>query len=175
MKQSAKVALSGMLSAMAVVIMLMAYFPYITYAIPAIAGGILAVIAVEIDRKWALGAYVATSIITLLICEKEAACLFVGFFGYYTIFKGYVEQHFRGVLEYIIKFAVFNAAIVVSYLAVVFVFGMSLAELGIAGLGFAAGLLAAGNVVFIIYDFGLNRVIGYYIYALHPKIRKMFK
>ncbi len=175
MKQSAKVALSGMLSAVAVVVMVMAWFPYVTYAIPAVAGGVLALIAIEINRKWAFGAYVATSIITLITCEKEAACLFVGFFGYYTILKGFIEQHFRGFFEYLIKYLVFNTAMVVSYLAIIFVFGMNPKDLGIESIGFAAVLLVLGNVVFAVYDIGLNRVIGYYIYALHPKIKRLFK
>ena len=176
MKQSAKIALSGILSSVAVVIMVLAWFPYVTYAIPAVAGGVLALIAIEVDRKWAFGAYIGTSIIIMLInCEKEAVCLFVGFFGYYTILKGFIEQHFRGFLEYLIKYLVLNAAIVVSYLSIIFVFGINPEDLGIESIGFAAVLLVLGNVVFAVYDIGLNRVIGYYIYALHPKIKRLFK
>ena len=176
MKQSAKVALSGMLIAVAVVIMIIAWFPYVTYAIPAVSGGVLALIAIEINRKWAFCAYIATSIIIFLIhCEQEAACLFVCFFGYYTILKGYIEQHLRGVLEYIAKFAVFNVAMVAAYLVIVYVIGINPEELGIESTIFAAALLVAGNFVFAVYDVGLNRVIGYYIYALHPRIKRIFK
>lgn len=175
MKKSAKVALSGVLTAVAVVIMLMAYFPYLTYAVPALAGAVLTVIAIEVDKKWAFGAYIASSLIAILLCEKEAASLYLCFFGYYTILKGAIESKFSGVGEYLLKHLIFNIAIVLGYLLVVYVFGIPFTESGEGGLIFALGLLLAGNVVFHIYDRGLDRVIGTYIHSLHPKIMRMFK
>ena len=38
MKKSKRIALCGMLSALSLVIMLVAYFPYLTYTLPALAG-----------------------------------------------------------------------------------------------------------------------------------------
>ncbi len=175
MKRSAKVALSGVLGAVAVVIMLVAYFPYVTYAAPALAGAVLTVIAIEIDKKWAVGAYITSSLIALLICEKEATSLYVCFFGYYTILKGVIESRFFGFLEYLIKHLVFNVAVVLGYFIVSHVFGIPFFESGEGGLVFIFGLLIAGNVVFYIYDRGLTRVIAAYIHSLHPKIRRMFK
>ena len=175
MKRSAKVALSGVLCALAVVVMLVAYFPYVTYAAPAVAGALLTVIAIEIDKKWAFGAYLASALLVLLTCEKEAASLYLCFFGYYTILKGVIESRFRGFIEYLLKHLVFNLAIVIGYLLVVYVFGIPFSETGEEGWIFAAGLLLAGNVVFHIYDRGLNRVIAAYIHIIHPKINRMFK
>ncbi len=175
MKKSAKVALSGVLCALSVVIMLTAYFPYLTYAIPAVSGALLTVIAIEIDKKWAFGAYLVSALLTILLCEKEAASLYVCFFGYYTIVKGIIEARFRGFLEYLFKFLIFNIAIVIGYLLVVYVFGIPFSESGAGGWLFAVGLLAVGNVVFFIYDRGLDRVIAAYIHLMHPKIKRMFK
>ncbi len=175
MKQSAKVALSGVLCAVSVVIMLVAYFPYVTYAVPALAGAVLTVIAIEVDKKWAFGAYIASAVISLLLCEKEAASLYVCFFGYYTILKGVIEARFYGFKEYLLKHLIFNIAIVLGYLLVVYVFGIPFFQTGEGGWLFAVGLLVAGNVVFHIYDRGLNRLIAAYIHSLHPKIKRMFK
>ena len=175
MKKSAKVALSGVICALSVVIMLTAYFPYLTYAIPAISGALLTVIAIEIDKKWAFGAYIVSALLTLLLCEKEAASLYVCFFGYYTIVKGIIETRFRGIVEYLLKYLIFNLSIVIGYLLVVYVFGIPFEEAGMSGWIFAVGLLVAGNVVFYIYDRGLDRVIAAYIHFMHPKIRRMFK
>ncbi len=175
MKQSAKVAFCGCLSAAAVVIMLVAYFPYVTYAVPAVAGIALAIITIETNRKWAIASYITISIISLLICEKEAACLFVGFFGFYTILKGVIEQRLLGMVEYIIKHLIFSASVIISYLVIVFVFGIPFFDGGDGGTIFASGLLVAGNVVFHIYDRGLTRLIGAYIGTFHPKIQRMFK
>lgn len=175
MKISAKIALSGVICALVVVIMLTAYFPYFTYAIPAVSGAILTVIAIEIDKKWAFGAYLTSALLTLLLCEKEAASLYVCFFGYYTILKGAIEARFRGLLEYLLKHLIFNVAIGIGYLLVVYVFDIPFEEAGMSGWLFAAGLLAVGNVVFHIYDRGLDRVIAAYIYRMHPKIKRLFK
>lgn len=175
MKQSAKLALSGVLSAVAVVIMLMAYFPYVTYAIPAIAGAVLIIIAIEVNKKWAIVSYIVSALISLLLCEKEAASLYVCFFGFYGILKGAIESRFSGFKEYLIKHLVFNVAIIFGYILVVNVFGIPFSSTGEGGVIFALGLLALGNVVFQIYDRGLNRIIAMYIYRLHPKIKGMLK
>jgi len=111
----------------------------------------------------------------MLFCEKEAATLFVGFFGYYPILKGIFEQYLKGFPEKLIKQLTFNAAAVISYLVIVYVFGIPFQESGETGKWFAVALLAAGNVVFYIYDIGLSRAIGAYIYKLHPKIQRIFK
>ena len=175
MKKTQKIALCGVFSALSVVIMLTAYFPYATYAIAALAGCSFAVITIEAGRKWALGSYIASAIITLLICEKEAAMLFVGFFGYYCILKGLIEEHFRGAIEWLLKFLSFNIAVIISYLVIVFVFDIPMDESGKLGDWFLGVLLALGNIVFWLYDIGLSRVIGMYIYKWHPKIAKIFK
>ena len=81
MKKSKRIALCGMLSALSLVIMLVAYFPYLTYTLPALAGIMFAIVMVEIGPKWAWGSFVTTAILSLLLCEKEAAVIFVAFFG----------------------------------------------------------------------------------------------
>ena len=124
MKKSKRIALCGMLSAMALVIMLLAYFPYMTFTLPALAGALFAIIMIEIGHKWAWGGYVTTAILSLLLCEKEAAMLFVGFFGYYPIMKAYLEHIRSLVLETILKFSLFNIAMVASYAIIIFVFGI---------------------------------------------------
>lgn len=175
MKKSGKIALGGVLSAMAVVIMLVAYFPYFTYAVPALAGIVFAVISIEIGRKWAFLSYIACAIVTLILCEKESATLFAGFFGYYVILKGVIEQHFKGFLEHFIKQAVFSAAMILCYFVVVYIFGIPFDDDGLLGQFLAPAMLVAGNIVFYIYDIGVTRVLTAYIIKLHPKISKMFR
>ena len=175
MKKTHKIAFSSIITALIVVLMLSAYFPYFTYAIPAAAGVLLAVVTIEIDRKWALGTYIASAVLVLLFCEKEAAMLYVGFFGYYIILKGIIEQKYNRIFEIILKHLIFNIAIVLSYLIIIFVFGIPFDESGKTGIVFIIGFLIAGNIVFAIYDYGVTKVITAYIYALHPKINRMFK
>lgn len=175
MKKSGKIALCGVLGALAVVIMFTAYFPYATYAIPAIAGILFAVINIELDFKWAVGAYVSSAIITAIFCEKEAAMLFVFFFGYYPIIKGVIEGRMYGIIEKILKHTIFSFAMIVAYVIIINVFGIPLDETGEFGKWFSFVFLLLGNVVFYIYDIGLTRVITLYINRYHTKTQKLFK
>ena len=53
MKNTNKITLCALLSALAVVLMLTAYFPYLTYAVPAFAGLCIMAVLIEIGPKWA--------------------------------------------------------------------------------------------------------------------------
>ncbi len=174
MKSTKKIALSGLITALSVVAMLLAYFPYFTYAIPAFAGALFFVVSIEAGRGYALGSYIAAAIIVLLTCEKESAMLFVGFFGYYAILKGVIEQHLKGAFTWVIKLLVFNVAAVLSYLVITFVFGIPFFDGNIAPRIFLSLMLLLGNIVFCIYDIGLTRVISMYIVRLHSRIQKLF-
>lgn len=174
MKNSKKTAFSGLIVALSIVSMLLAYFPYFTYAIPAFAGSLMFVICIEVDRMWALGSYIASAIIVLFLCEKEAATLYVCFFGYYPIIKGVLEQYLKTPLSWIIKFIIFNFAATVAYLLITLVFGIPFFDGTIAPQVFLGVMLVLGNVVFCLYDIGLTRVISAYIVRLHPRISKMF-
>ena len=175
MKKSGKIALCGVFGALAVVIMLTAYFPYATYAIPAVAGILFAIINIEAGAKWAFGAYISSAIITLILCEKESAMLYAFFFGYYPILKGIIEGKTTGVLEKVIKHLIFSLTMVAAYVIIVNVLLIPLDETGEFGKWFSVIFLILGNVVFYIYDIGLTRVITLYINKYHTKIQKLFK
>ena len=115
MKKSGKVALGGIIAAFAILIMLIAWFPSLTYAVPAIAGALLIIIVIEINAKWAFLVYLVVAFLALLICEKEASILFVGFFGYYPIIKAKLETLKNRVFEWVLKFLLFNSAVILAY------------------------------------------------------------
>lgn len=175
MKQSKRIALCGMLSALAVVIMLMAYFPYLTYALPALSGALFAIVLIELGGKWAFGSYATAAIIALLLCEKEAAVIFVAFFGYYPIVKAYLERISSKTVEYLLKFLLFNVAVIVSYVVIIFVFGIPLEGLGDFGKYTLLILLALANIMFVVYDLALTRVYVDYMGKLHTKIMRLLK
>ncbi len=175
MKKSKRVALCGMMTALSLVIMLMAYFPYLTYALPALAGLLFAIVMVEINAKWALGSYITTAILALLLCEKEAAVLFVAFFGYYPVIKAFLERIPSRIVEYVSKFALFNVAVVVAYLVIIYVFSIPIENMGQFGQYTLLILLGMGNVVFIIYDYALSTAYQEYMMKLHSKVRAILK
>lgn len=175
MKKSKRIALCGMLSALSLVIMLVAYFPYLTYTLPALAGILFAIVMVEIGTKWAWGSFVTTAILALLLCEKEAAVLFVAFFGHYPILKANLERISIKIVEYIAKFFLFNVAVVAAYLVIIYVFSIPIENMGQFGQYTLLILLGMGNVVFIIYDFALSTAYQEYMVKLHPKVKNILK
>lgn len=176
MKQSSKTAVCGMVAALSVVIMMLTVIPVMTYSAPAFAGILLMVIVIEINKKWAFGVYVAVGILSLLLAaDKEAAVMYVAFFGYYPIIKAILESKLPKILEWISKFLIFNVTMVASYFVLIRVFGLSMDDMNELGKYGPLILLAMGNVVFVVFDIAITRLATLYIYKWQKPFRKLFK
>ncbi|MEG1887051.1 MAG: hypothetical protein RR177_02895 [Oscillospiraceae bacterium] len=175
MKNTKNITLCGIIAALSTVIMLTAYFPYLTYAIPAIAGCLAIVLMIECGTKWAIMGFVVSAVLSLIFAEPEAKMLFIGFFGYYPIIKGKIESLNKRPVEYLLKFLIFNVAVIVVYLIITNIFGIPMNDMGATFKYASLVLLALGNVVFAIYDVAVTRIISLYWNKLHPKIKKMFR
>ena len=88
-----------------------------------------------------------------------------------------LERIKRRQLEWILKILVFNTAVVLSYLAVVYLFGITevLEDFGAFGKWGIAAFWLAGNSVFVLYDIVLTRLIGMYFHYFKPKFLKKLK
>ena len=175
MKNTARITLCAMMAALASLFMLTSYFPYLTYAIPAVAGLFIMVAVIEINIKWATVAYISSAVIIVLIAEPEAKMLYVLFFGYYPILKAVLEKLKSRVLEYILKFAVLNTAVVFAYGVVAVLIGVDLSDMGDFGKYSSIVLLIAANVVFVVYDFAVTKMAQFYMIRLHPQLSKILK
>lgn len=183
MSVSAKTAMGAMITALSVVILIPSAVQVFVYTLPALAGMLTMLAVVEIDKKWAIGSYVATSLIGLLfVANKEAVVYYVAFFGYYPVVKALLESKLPRVAEYILKFLIFNVSIVLSGVVLVKVFGMPYNDLlGIDGESafftkYALPImLGMGNVVFILYDVALTRLLTAYVLVWQKRFRKLFK
>lgn len=183
MSVSAKTALGAMITALSVVILIPSAVQVFVYTLPAMAGMLTMLAVVEIDKKWAIGSYVAASLIGLLfVANKEAVVYYVAFFGYYPVVKALLESKMPRVAEYILKFLVFNVSIILSGVVLVKVFGMPYNDLlGIDGESafftkYALPImLGMGNVVFILYDVALTRLLTAYVLVWQKRFRKLFK
>ncbi len=175
MKNTSKITLCSMMAALACSVMLLSFFPYLTYAIPAIAGLFVMVVVIEINCSWALLTYLASSLIVLFFPEPESKILYASFFGFYTIIKALTERLRKPVLEWIIKMAVFNTALVIVYFVFANFIGFSLEELGVLGKYGAVILWVLGNIVFVVYDVALSRFSMMYMAVIHPKIKRLLK
>jgi hypothetical protein len=176
-KTSLKVALSGIICALSVSIMLLTIIPTLEISLPVLAGILLTVIVLEIGVKWGITAYAVVGILSLLIAPSvESKLLFVGFFGYYPILKCYIERlRFAG-WRWVIKLAVFNIAIVAVY---VFLLKVTTAiqtdDFTLFGVYLPMVLLLVGNGIFVLYDIALSRLISAYVYIWQFRLHKMFR
>lgn len=178
MKNTALTALGGIITALSVFFMFLSgIIPNMTYVIPAFSGLLLIVTLEEAELKWSFFIFTAVSILSLIIvADKEAAVMYVFFFGYYPAVKKLYEAHFRGLLRILLKLITFNAAIVLGYLLLIYVFlipsDMMQDTFGVWG---PVILLALGNVVFIIYDRLINSLTFLYRKKVHPRVQKLFR
>ena len=161
-RKSTQVAMGGMASALCILLMFMTgMIPFSTFALPAVAGMLLIIVIVEMGRSTALMVYFAVSILSLFMCpDKEAAIMFIGFFGIYPVIKGYLEKIRIKPLQYFAKFASFNLCIIGSYWIIINIFGLTeiLEEMGAFGSATLFATWLMGNCVFVAFEFALTKI-----------------
>lgn len=175
--RTAKIAVGGFVSAISIVLMMLtSVFTFLNYAITAFCGMILIVAAIEAGSRWAVAIYFIVSVFSILfVADKEAALLYIMFFGYYPIIKKYIDRLRAPVLEWLIKLALFNVSVVLAFTILSNLFGVywdDMEELGKYSMYF---MLGAGNVFFVLYDFAITRMITVYIRVWQKRFRKLFK
>ena len=178
MRNSAKTAMGGMIAALSLTIMLLtAVIPYLQYALPAMSGALLVLMVIEINKKWALCAYAAVSILSFLILpDKETAMMYLAFFGLYPVMKPLFESKIsNNKLCWIVKAIFFNIMIIAAYCVIIYVFGIPLEEMDELGIWGIPLLLVLGNVMFILYDICITRFVTLYLHRWQRKFRKLFK
>ena len=152
MKKTRYTTISGMVSALSVVIMLLTnIMPSMMYVIPIITGAIVFAVNEIIGKKWALGVFFVTSFISfILLTDKEAALNYTLFFGYYPLLKPLYEK-LPKVLSWGVKVLTFNAALVTIGLIVTFIFKLPFLDedMGKFSIPIFAVLF---NIVFVMYD-----------------------
>ena len=150
--------------------------PTATYSLPALAGLVGIVIVVELGVKWAWPVYGAASILSALIApDKEAAALYVLFFGCYPILKAIVERRWRRWTQWICKLLIFNAAAVLYYFIATRVLGVPEESFWTFGILLPAVLLAAGNLVFLLYDYVVSGLVRVYWQRLHGPVSRILR
>ena len=175
MKNTNKITLCALLSALAVVLMLTAYFPYLTYAVPAFAGLCIMAVLIEIGPKWAFLSYITSAALTLILCEPEAMLMYVFLFGYYPILKVIIERIDKPFIEWPIKILVLNAVVIFVYSVVAKLFGVDMSDMGDFGKYSTVILLVLANIVFVVYDIAVARMSVFYFNRVRSKFKKILK
>ena len=152
MKKTRYTTISGMVSALSVVIMLLTnIMPSMMYVIPIVTGAIVFSVNEIIGKKWALGVFFVTSFISfILLTDKETALNYTLFFGYYPLLKPIFEK-LPKVLSWVVKIVAFNVAIMAIGLIVTFIFKLPFLDEDLGK--FTIPLFAVMfNLVFVMYD-----------------------
>ena len=176
MKQSAKIALCGVLAALSLVCMLATgLVPFATYALPGLAGVFLLPVVIQCGKGWAMGVYAVVSLLAFfLVPDREASLLYLAFLGYYPVLKAVLEQYLPVVWGWIAKFAAFNVAVVGLYFVALHLLNLPIEGFEIGGVNLPGVFLLAGNFVFLVYDRALSLLVVTYLRRIQPLLQKYF-
>lgn len=171
---SYKIALGGILAALAVTSMLISNLvPIATYGCPALAGMMLIPIVIEIGRRWAVCVYAAISLLSIfLVADKEAALFFVAFFGFYPIIKAVFEEHLKPALCWLFKILMFSLCMSAVFFVSVCFLDIPKDSYTVFGFYIPWAFLIVGIFVFWVYDIALSRLIAAYVNIWRKKLLK---
>ncbi len=127
----------------------------------AAAAGLFPAAAVCTVGLWGgVGCYAAAALLGLLLVPNRLiALLYALFFGLYPVVKSPMEQIKSRWLSLAVKLVFFNVVLTLFYLAFSQLFLPALPQI-VEGRGWL--LYLAGNVIFLVYDFGLTKLISFY-------------
>ncbi len=176
MNNCAKIALSGMMTAMSVVLMfLTGVIPSSTYALPLLAGALILIVVIELGNRWAWMVYMSISILSLFLAPDKAAVLvFILLFGYYPIVKVYIEKRIRPIIIQIaIKMIVFNVSMFIIYYLSIKLLSISKSSFNFFGIYLPFLFLILGNIVLLMCDYALSGFIVKYKNSLSDSFNKI--
>ncbi len=179
MKSVKKIALGGIIAALSLCIMLLTgIFPMAEYTLPMIAGVLLVVLVIEMGVKSSLLIFLAVSILSVILVPlKDSAVFYVVFLGWYPIIKSKLESIKNRVIEWILKFSLFNISIISGVFISLYLFKITeYFEIFSNSFWLTGILFVFINVVFVIYDIAVTRMVTIYIRWFKPKyMNKIFK
>lgn len=175
MKNAKRTALSGVLSALSVVLLYLGAVVWLfSYVSPLLCSFIIWFLLQTAGKRSALLSYVAVSILALVLTpDKETGLIYAMFFGYYPIIKAPIEKIKLKFLCVLTKFALFNVTMVLAQLALIYVFGIPFDNtLGRWGVVL---LLVCANIVFLIYELLFVRLMLLYQSKFEKRIKSFLR
>lgn len=173
-KLSYKVALGGIVTALCLLLMFATgAMPLLYLTLPMIAGALLMIINQEISPAWAALTYLAVSLLSLFVTfDKEAALIFILFFGHYPILKQYLDRLRPRVLRLGCKLGVFAVCAAADYYFTIYLLGLTEMAEDLADLRkwMLLGLGLVLLLIFLTYDYALSGFSMFYRRWFKPKI-----
>ena len=171
---SYRIALGGIVSAFCLMSMfLTGIFPLLYLVLPMIAGVLLLIVVMEVGIQWAWVTYIAVGLLSLFVTyDKEAAMIFILFFGCYPLIRYYMKKINSKPLRTVLKLLLFNLSMIIYFYLNTYLFGMQelLEELQEYGKHAGKIMLLLLNPFFIMYDISLDGLCEVYLKILKPRI-----
>lgn len=158
--RSRRTALCGMMAALSVVILCLGgMVPMATFACPMLAMLCLICPVCEYGTGPALLVYAAAAVLGLLLGPDKELALFYLFLGWYPCIRERLSP-IPSAMRWAVKCALFSASVTGMYLLILYLFRLEavteeFAEYSATAL---AGMLALGNVTFLLFDAVLARL-----------------
>lgn len=175
MKNSKVIAYSGVATALSVVMLFLgSIFWVLGYTMPLVASLVMIILLDSISQKSALLTFISTSIISfILLNDKECVLLYILFFGYYPLIRDKINDIKPKFLPYLLKFITFNAAMVLTQVLCVYVFGIPFDDM-LGKWGIVLFVLCL-NLVFVVFDKLYTLLLKLYRIKLKKKVEKYIK
>lgn len=171
---SYRIALGGIIASLCLVCMfLTGVFPMFYLILPMAASALIYIMALETNTYWGLLTYISVGLLSLFITpNKDAALVFLFFFGYYPLLRPKIEHTKWKPLAFLLRLALFNGAVLAFFWISVYVLGMKelLESLGDYGKYGGWILLGMANIMFWCYDFSMGCFPLLYQRYLKPRI-----
>ena len=174
-------ALGGLLTALGIIFLyLSAVFSTNTLTFLTLASFMVPICVLRSSTKTAFYVYISTSILSFFMTPLNIAFLYTAFFGIYGLIKYFIEKQKILTTEILLKLVFFNSVFFIFLSALEKLSGFNLFKnlhlFFVKNLPNASSLLISAlvwllsQVGFIIYDYALTLLIGYY-HDYFPKSR----
>lgn len=186
-QKTKKLTLSAIMAAMGVVMLTLgSLIEVLDLSMGAIASMLCIIAVIELGGAYPWLIYAVTSILSVILYPAGTACWFyLVFFGFYPIIKEKIEKLITPI-AWTLKLAVFNVSAIIYILVAYFIFFGGAASGSFlqwvntffggygSGIAIAIAIYVALNVVFVVYDIALTRIISFYLVKLRHRF-KFFK
>lgn len=176
MKNTLKVAICGISTALSVLLLFFGGVSFVfAYIMPMITGLVMIILKRTFGTSWAVTTFAATALLSfMLVADRECALMYILFFGYYPIIHPLLEKVKIKALRWASKLIIFNAMISIVQLLLVYIFCIPFLEDG-EGKVFILIFAVLMNIMFVIYDLLIDKLTLLYKHKLEKRIKKYFK
>ena len=166
-----RVTLCAMFCALGVVLMYLGSIIEVLDLSTAVLASLLGVIVViEYGGPWPWAVWGVTGVLSLILLpNKLPGVMYVLFFGFYPLVKEKIESLPKKGVQWVLKMTVFNVALAILLVLMNTVLLTEEVAKAIWELQVIAALLA--NVVFVVYDIAMTRLISLYLFKLRRRFR----